>query len=55
MEEEKAWEALQIDLNRKAHLDEILEVEKAAAERKVEEERLEKERTEILRLEEAER
>ncbi|XP_046832345.1 trichohyalin-like isoform X1 [Vespa crabro] len=55
MEEEKAWEALQIDLNRKAHLNEILEVEKAEAERKMEEEKLEKERTEILRLEEAER
>ncbi|XP_047344989.1 chemotaxis regulatory protein ChePep-like isoform X4 [Vespa velutina] len=55
MEEEKAWEALQIDLNRKAHLNEILEVEKAEAERKIEEEKLEKERTEILRLEEAER
>ncbi|XP_035743714.1 probable serine/threonine-protein kinase kinX isoform X5 [Vespa mandarinia] len=55
MEEEKAWEALQIDLDRKAHLNEILEVEKAEAERKIEEEKLEKERTEILRLEEAER
>nr|XP_050869027.1 calponin homology domain-containing protein DDB_G0272472-like isoform X4 [Vespula vulgaris] len=55
MEEEKAWEALQIDLDRKAHLDEILEVERAEAERKIEEEKLEKERTEIIRLEEAER
>ncbi|XP_043663609.1 calponin homology domain-containing protein DDB_G0272472-like isoform X1 [Vespula pensylvanica] len=55
MEEEKAWEALQIDLDRKAHLNEILEVERAEAERKIEEEKLEKERTEIIRLEEAER
>lgn len=55
LEEMKAWEALQAAQERSLHLDEILEQEKAEAERKVEEEKIEADRLETERVLEAER
>lgn len=55
LEELKAWEALQVAQERAAHIDEILEQEKAEDERKVEEAKIEAERLETERILETER
>lgn len=54
-DEMKAWEALQVAQERLAHLDEIVEQEKAEAERKAEEAKIEANRLETERILEEER
>lgn len=55
MEEQKAWEALQLAQERKAELTEILENERQEVERKTEEAKMEAEHAEAERVAEEER